>query len=83
MKSCLPLFSLFLTVSLLAAEIPPWLPPANGNIPRLETVSHPAIPDGPAATPGAFCIERSLNGIWKLSNLENSVSPCRYGAVHP
>ncbi len=75
MKSCLPLFSLFLTVSLLAAEIPPWLPPANGNIPRLETVSHPAIPDGPAATPGAFCIERSLNGIWKLSNLENSVSP--------
>ena len=75
MKTSLTLFSLLLTVFLSAGEIPPWLPPANENIKRIETVPLSAIPDGPAATPGAFSIERSLNGKWKLSPLENSVTP--------
>lgn len=67
----LPLAAAVLT----ASEIPAWLPLPRETVERLAVVPAAEVPHGPAETPQQFKTERSLNGTWKLSPLENSAVP--------
>ncbi|MFA6960690.1 MAG: sugar-binding domain-containing protein [Opitutaceae bacterium] len=65
-----------------ADEVPPFYPEPKPFVPAATestTITageiKVALPDGATLVPGDFCKERSLDGAWRISGLENSATP--------